>query len=524
MNESIVRVSSTPIGKQVTENMAEDLSIKPAVICIFGASGDLAQRKIIPALYDLFMHNLLPDSFCILGLARTALGHDEFCQHLRSGVDAFSRSGKSENEEWQKFADKIRYMKLDYQDANVYVPLLKELEQGWKKSANKIFYLATPPTLFAPIIKNLGQAKDFHGKENYRIVIEKPFGRDLESARELNQILAMVFDEIQTYRIDHYLGKETVQNILAFRFANAMWEPIWNRSYINHVQITVAEEVGVGRRGGYYENAGALRDMVQNHLLQIMCLVAMEPPTSFHADEIRNKKVDVLHAIRPIPREDVTKFAVRGQYASGIAHGTQVKGYREEESVADHSETETFVAIKLYVDNWRWQGVPFYLRTGKCLGARASEISLQFRPVPHHPFSESVIQPNRLAIQIAPEEGIMLRTQAKEPGPTMKIKPVEMHYAYNEVFQGTSPDAYETLLLDVMRGDPGLFMRADQVEMAWSVLSSILEEWQESKPTNFPNYVAGAWGPQEAEELIARDGGRSWLLPTCLECIIKKGH
>ena len=502
--------------------MLGDLSIPPTVICIFGASGDLAQRKIVPAIYDLFLKNLMPEPFSIIGLARTPLTDDGFCQQLRSGVNQFSKQGKVDNEHWNKFASHISYIGVDYNDPNIYMSLFAQMEQGWRAEASKILYLATPPAVFTTIVGQLGQSKVFHGKGKYRIVIEKPFGRDLKSAQLLNRALAEVFDESQIYRIDHYLGKETVQNILAFRFANAMWEPIWNRSYISHVQITVSEQVGVGRRGGYYEHAGALRDMIQNHLLQLMCLVAMEPPTSFHADEIRNKKVDVLHAIRPISRDEVSKCTVRGQYGSGVVAGENVVAYHDEPNVADDSGTETFAAIKFYIDNWRWQGVPFYLRTGKGLAAHASEISLQFCPVPHHPFPNSVIEPNRLAIQIEPTEGIMLLTQAKEPGLVMKIKPVKMHYTYDEAFEYSSPGPYETLLLDIMRGDPGLFMRADQVEMAWSVLSSILEVWQDTPASNFPNYAAGEWGPQEAEELIARDG-LSWLFPSCIEIEDKKG-
>jgi len=503
--------------------MLGDLNIDPTVICIFGASGDLAQRKIIPAIYDLFLKELMPEPFSIIGLARTPLTDGEFRLQLRSGVEKFSQQGNVEDGKWNEFASNIKYLGADYNDPQIYPALFAEMEQGWRAEASKILYLATPPTIFTTIVGQLGLSKEFRCKGKYRIVIEKPFGRDLQSAQMLNRELAQVFDESQIYRIDHYLGKETVQNILAFRFANAMWEPIWNRSYINHVQITVSEEVGVGRRGGYYEHAGALRDMIQNHLLQLMCLVAMEPPTSFAADEIRNKKVDVLHAIRPITPDEVAKFAVRGQYGSGVVAGERVAAYREEPNVAGDSGTETFAAVKFYIDNWRWQGVPFYLRTGKGLTARVSEISLQFRPVPHHPFSKSVIEPNRLAIQIEPTEGIMLLTQAKEPGLVMKIKPVEMHYTYDEVFAGSSPGAYETLLLDIMRGDPGLFMRGDQVEMAWSVVNSILEVWQNTPATNFPNYAAGEWGPQEAEELIAQDGGRSWLFPACLEFEDKKG-
>ena len=344
-------------------------------------------------------------------------------------------------------------------------------------------------------------------------MVEKPFGRDLESAQELDEILGKIFDERQIYRIDHFLGKETVQNILAFRFANALFEPIWNRNYIDHVQITVSEQLGVEKRGAYYETAGALRDMIQNHLLQLLCLIAMEPPVSFDGDEVRNRKVDVLHALRKIKPEEVSRYAVRGQYASGWIEGNKVPGYRDEQDVDKNSNTETFAAIKFFIDNWRWQDVPFYLRTGKRMNDSASLIAIQFKPVPHQSFQNETIsnlQPNRLIMNIQPEMGIRLQFQAKRPGLKMALAPVEMQFDYNETYHTGTPEAYEILLLDVMLGDPGLFMRADQVEAAWSILMPIIKVWEENPSIGFPNYAAGTQGPEEAEALIAKYG-HNWL-------------
>jgi glucose-6-phosphate 1-dehydrogenase len=375
--------------------------------------------------------------------------------------------------------------------------------------------MATPPSLFGEIPKYLGRAGLARDRAWTRIVVEKPIGYDLDSARALNAVLAASFEEQQIYRIDHYLGKETVQNILAFRFANPLFEPIWNRRYIDYVTITVAETVGVEHRGGYYDQAGALRDMVQNHLMQLLCLVAMEPMVSFEADEIRNKKVDVLHAIRPIHPDAIPQSAVRGQYGAGRHEGQKVPGYRDEAGVARDSQTETFVALKLLIDNWRWQDVPFYLRTGKRLPRQASEISIQFRAVPHQSFPPEASLgwlPSRLILAIQPDEGIVLGFQAKIPGAKMQLRPVEMRFNYCEHFAQSSPDAYETLLWDVMKCDATLFMRADQVEAAWQLLLPVLRGWHIAPPSDFPNYAAGSWGPEDAQGLLAH--GHRWPLPT----------
>ncbi len=495
----------------------------PTVFVIFGAGGDLAWRKLIPALYNLFLDQWLPEQFLVLGQGHRRLRGEEFRRHLKEGVDKFSRRGQADDASWQDFASHLEFVLSELDDPKAYTKLAKQLEaqdQKWATRAQRVFYLAVPPGLTGTVVRNLAKARLHQDRQRARIVVEKPFGRDLASARELNAILTEFFHESQIYRIDHYLGKETVQNILAFRLANTFFEPIWNRRYIDHVQITVAEDAGVETRGHYYDAEGALRDMIQNHLLQVLCLIAMEPPISFKADEVRNKKVDVLNAIRPILPEQVPQFAVRGQYGAGWIEGGHVPAYRAEPRVAPDSATETFAAVKFLVDNWRWQDVPFYVRTGKRLPARISEVSIQLKPVPHMAFPSSASldwRPNRLIIAIQPEEGILLRFEAKYPGPFMRLSPVIAQFYYREAFKIAPPEAYETLLLDVMLADATLFMRADQTEAAWSVISPILDVWGTVKPTDFPNYQAGTWGPEKAETLIAQDG-RSWAMPTFLQC------
>ena len=437
--------------------------------------------------------------------------------HLRKGVDKFSRRGKSQKKEWDDFVGCVTYYKGEFTDTTTYNNVekeIKQLEKKWKTSANRILYLAVPPNFFEQIATMVGNSRIAQNKKTTRIVIEKPFGHDLDSAKKLNALLHNLFDENQIYRIDHYLGKETVQNILAFRFANALFEPIWNRNYIEHVQITVSEQLGVENRGNYYETAGALRDMIQNHILQLLCLIAMEPPTSFNADEVRNRKVDVLNALRKFTSEDVHACAVRGQYGEGWIQGKKVKGYRQEPDVNNNSAKETFAAVKFLIDTWRWQGVPFYVRTGKRLNETISVITIQFRPVPHQSFPSEATgnwQPNRLVLNIQPAMSIRLLFQAKQPGLEMLLHPVDMLFNYNASYTSGTPEAYETLLLDIIRGDSTLFMRADQIEAAWGILTPIINIWDTHPSVNFPNYAAGMQGPEDAEALIAKDG-HNWIV------------
>jgi glucose-6-phosphate 1-dehydrogenase len=513
---------SIPSGQRNRDSMSNGNQFPSVQLVIFGAAGDLTWRKLIPALYNLFEDSLLPAKFAIIGVDAKKVTLEDFQEHLLDGLNQFSRRGKPAPDSWKTFAAHIvSLVGGDFQDMNTFETLSKELnaqDKTWSEHAERVFYLATPPSIVEDIVNNLGQAHLVSDRKRTRVVFEKPFGHNLESACLLNQALLKTLEEPQIYRIDHYLGKETVQNILAFRFANALFEPIWDRRYIDHVQITVAEQVGVEHRGGYYDHSGALRDMIQNHLLQILSMVAMEPPAAFTADEIRARKVDVLRAIRPIPTDHLHMYASRGQYGPGWLEGQRVVGYRSEPDVDPASNTETFAALKLFIDNWRWQDIPFYLRTGKRLAQKISQAIIQFRPVPHQSFPPSTYQdwlPNRLEIDIQPDEGIALHFQAKQPGVDLRLSSQEMRFRYSEAFKTAPPQAYETLLLDVMRGDATLFMRADQVECAWEVIEPVLAAWTDVAPSDFPNYPSGMWGPPSAEALIAQDG-RRWLEPIFL--------
>jgi glucose-6-phosphate 1-dehydrogenase len=486
---------------------------------IFGGTGDLARHMLVPALYRLWCERLLPDHFSLVGTAAEPMSNQEYRDFLRGFVLAEADDGAEAH--WDAFAARISYVGGRFDDPATFQRLETELarcdrEEG--AGGDHLFYLAVPPTVIGTIVEQLGRAGLVHppGEEPWsRIVVEKPFGRDLETARALNKQIHEVFDESQIYRIDHYLGKETVQNLLVFRFANVIWEPIWNRRYVDHVQVTVAEAVGVGTRAGYYEQAGALRDMVQNHLLQLVMLLAMEPPAAYDADSIRTEKVKVLQSIRALRPERLKEDLVRGQYAASTAGDEAVAGYREEKGVAPDSDTETYVALRLWIDNWRWADVPFFLRTGKRLKGRVSEIAVHFRPAPH-PILDVVEGDtparNVLVLRIQPEEGISLRFEAKVPGLAGPLHQVSMDFSYERAFRVRSPAAYERLLLDAMLGDPTLFARTDEVEAAWTLITPILEALRGPTAPPLETYPAGSWGPPGADALLAH-GHRRWREP-----------
>jgi glucose-6-phosphate 1-dehydrogenase len=495
-------------------------TLEPCSIVILGASGDLTSRKLIPALYHLFKEKQMPSAFRIVGFARREKTDAGWREELRADLEKYSRTKPVDDAIWQAFAAKITYCRGDLTDTEAYRGLQQQLasEPVPELHKNLLFYLAVAPTQFAQSVEQLHLSGLLHkeGAEGWqRIVVEKPFGRSLSTALELNTELTRFAGERQVFRIDHYLGKETVQNILMFRFSNSIFERLWNRETIDHVQITVGERLGVGQRGGYYEEAGALRDMVQNHLLQVLSLIAMEPPVSLAAEAIRDEKVKLLQSIRPLSPEAAARQVVRGQYFAGIVDGQPRAGYRQEPKVKADSNVETFVALKLFVDNWRWSGVPFYLRTGKSLPSSASEVRIQFRPTPNVLFAAQCGQnliPNALALRLQPHEGIALRFNGKVPGTTVQVRPVRMDFSYDAAFGAYTPEAYERLLLEAMAGDATLFIRRDEVETAWRLVDSIRAAWDDKPLTNREFYSAGSWGPEAADDLLA-SAGHSWHNP-----------
>ena len=502
--------------------MPEPVAVEPITIVIFGGGGDLAHRKLLPALYNLQVDGLLPPNVAIVGVGRNAISDEKYREFAKDGITQFSRRPIDTNA-WSAFATALFFVTASIEDERAFATIgarLDIIEHERGLAGNRIYYLAIPPSMFGPTVAGLDKARFVRRQAGSgradgpfaRLIVEKPIGHDLDSACAINDAIAAVFDERQIYRIDHYLGKETVQNILVLRFANSFFEPLFNLRHVDHVQITVAEEEGVGTRAGYYEQAGALRDMVQNHMLQLLAVVAMEPPHSLDADVIRDEKLEVLQSLRPLTAEAIDADTVRAQYAAGTILGQPAAGYREEQGVDPHSRAETFVALKLYIDNWRWAGVPFFLRTGKRLPKRASEISVHLKDVPPILFNadrSEPLEPNVLTIRIQPDEGFALSISSKRPGPRVHVSPVKMDFHYGNTFGGSSPEAYERLLLDVMAGDPTLFMRRDAVEAAWRWVMPILDRWASRDRDPVPTYAAGGWGPAEADRLIEA-AGRRW--------------
>jgi glucose-6-phosphate 1-dehydrogenase len=500
------------IAEPLTQNpLQEGLQLRrrpdPCILVIFGASGDLTTKKLMPALYALAVRRLLPEKFAIVGAARSEESDDAFRERMKQAVKDHARD-PFDDEVWTGLAAGMKYVTLDFADdkgEDELAACLTELDKDRGTQGNRVYYFAVPPSAIATLIEEIAERRAAEGW--VRLVIEKPFGHDLESARELNALVQKDFAENEVFRIDHYLGKETVQNMLALRFANGIFEPIWNRQFIDHVQITVAESIGIEGRAGYYEQAGAIRDIFQNHLLQLVAITAMEPPIDFTADSVRNEKLKVLKAMHtPGP-----KHVVRGQYGPGFVEGVEVPGYREETGVAQGSMTETFVAAKLFVDNWRWADTPFYVRMGKRLARRETTIAIQFKRAPHPPFedaSEEGLRPNVLLIHVQPNEGMSLAIGAKVPGQGMSIRTVHMDFLYGSAFREGLPEAYERLVLDAMLGDATLFTRSDEIEEQWALVDAVVAAWQRDRPS-FPNYPAGTWGPPSADELLHRDG-RSW--------------
>jgi glucose-6-phosphate 1-dehydrogenase len=505
--------------------LADQRTPQPCIMVIFGVTGDLTARKLMPAIYDIYALQPLPEGFAIIGVSHRDWTDQTLRDEMRKAVEEHARQPVT-NESWDAFASSLFYVKADFRSVEAFEGLrdrMDTLDQERRTGGNRLFYLSTPPSYYGPIIENLGAVgaatrQDIYSTEQagwHRIVVEKPFGRDVQSARALNAEIATVFSERQVYRIDHYLGKETVQNMLAFRFANILFEPVWNRHYVDHVQITVAESLGVEGRGAYYEESGALRDMVQSHILQLLCVCAMEPPAHFDGNSLRDEKVKVLRSVvPPVAVKDIAERTVRGQYTSGYEAGQLVPGYREEKNVNPGSKTETYTALKLEIENWRWAGVPFYLRTGKRMARRVTEIAIEFKKVPYLLFKEhgaSDLTPNVLTVRIQPDEGITLRFAAKVPGAANHLRAVRMDFQYGTAFGQAGPDAYERLLFDAMIGDPALFARRDEVETAWSIVQPMLDAWEFDSSDPAP-YDAGTWGPYEAEMLLAKDG-RTWRRP-----------